>query len=303
MKTKLFFTSVLAITMVIQMNAQIRVFSNGTIALGGTSVPAGNSLSINFNQFRFGAANAGKPTVSWDLTPSDPRIWSSSAKIVLYNTSSGIYNDFEIRTLYTHSDESSKVNIATLTDALNTVKMLRGVSYNWKQQISEIDKKKNYGFIAQEVEQIIPDVTITDSLGRKSLNYIAIIPYLVEAVKDLSGQVESLEKQLAESSAGPEFKSTDKSISGDALTATLYQNTPNPFSQNTEIRYYLPTSAGKSLLNIYDMNGLQIKSISITMYGEGSVTINGSELRPGMYLYALIIDGKEIATKRMILTD
>ncbi len=303
MKTKLFFTVFLSIIMTFQMNAQIRVFSNGTIALGGTAVPSGYSLSVNFNSFRFGAANLSKPTLSFDLTPSDPRIWSSSAKIVLYNTSSGIYNDLEIRTLYQNSDESGKTNITTLADALNTVKMLRGVSYNWKQQITETDKKKNYGLIAQEVEKIIPDATITDTIGHKLLNYTAIIPYLVEAIKDLSGQVESLEKQLAESSGGSELKSTTKSISDETLTATLYQNIPNPFSQNTEIRYYLPTSVGKSLLTIYDMNGLQIKSIPITRYGEGSVTINGSELRQGMYLYALIVDGNEVATKRMILTD
>ncbi len=51
------------------------------------------------------------------------------------------------------------------------------------------------------------------------------------------------------------------------------------------------------------MNGLQIKRIQIAQKGMGSVNINASELRPGMYLYTLIADGKEIATKRMILTE
>jgi len=51
------------------------------------------------------------------------------------------------------------------------------------------------------------------------------------------------------------------------------------------------------------MNGVQIKSKPISNKGIGSIVIDASELRPGMYLYTLIIDDKEIDTKRMILTQ
>ena len=57
------------------------------------------------------------------------------------------------------------------------------------------------------------------------------------------------------------------------------------------------------MLNIYDMNGIQLKTIAINQKGNGSITINGSELRPGLFFYSLIADGKEIDTKRMILTE
>jgi len=50
------------------------------------------------------------------------------------------------------------------------------------------------------------------------------------------------------------------------------------------------------------MTGLQLKEYQITTQGEGSISIYGSDLKPGMYLYSLIIDKKEIDTKRMILT-
>ena len=53
---------------------------------------------------------------------------------------------------------------------------------------------------------------------------------------------------------------------------------------------------------IYDMQGSQIKNISDLVKGEGAVTIEGHELSAGMYIYTLIADGKEIDTKRMILT-
>jgi myo-inositol-hexaphosphate 3-phosphohydrolase len=55
-------------------------------------------------------------------------------------------------------------------------------------------------------------------------------------------------------------------------------------------------------LRIYDLQGTEIKSYTITGTGEKTIKLNGNELKAGMYLYSLIIDGVEIDTKRMILT-
>jgi len=85
--------------------------------------------------------------------------------------------------------------------------------------------------------------------------------------------------------------------------AILYQNAPNPFSQNTQIKFYVPENVKTSQLCIYNLQGTQVKQIVITERGESSQWISGSELRAGMYLYALIADGKEIDVKRMILTE
>jgi len=51
------------------------------------------------------------------------------------------------------------------------------------------------------------------------------------------------------------------------------------------------------------MNGTQLKSIPLNQKGNGSITINGSELKAGMYMYTLITDRQVVDTKRMILTD
>lgn len=193
------------------------------------------------------------------------------------------------------------MNVTSLTDALSTVKKLRGVSYNWKKQYTESDKIKNYGLIAQEVEQIIPEATTTDSLGNKMLNYNAIIPYLIEAVKDLSAQVDGLKKQAETSPYSA--KSISNATSNVLDVATLYQNSPNPFSQSTEIKYFIPESAGTYILYIYDLQGTQIKNISIQQKGFASITINAAELKAGMYLYSLVVDNVLVDTKRMVLTQ
>ena len=58
-----------------------------------------------------------------------------------------------------------------------------------------------------------------------------------------------------------------------------------------------------SYIYIYDMQGTQLKKVQLNGKGTEIITVQGSELKAGMYMYTLIVDGKEIATKKMILTD
>ena len=82
----------------------------------------------------------------------------------------------------------------------------------------------------------------------------------------------------------------------------LHQNIPNPFTQRTQINFYIPENVKTAQICIYNLQGKQIKQIPVTQRGEGSQWISGSELTAGMYLYTLIMDGKEVDTKQMILT-
>jgi len=54
---------------------------------------------------------------------------------------------------------------------------------------------------------------------------------------------------------------------------------------------------------IFDMQGSLLKTYTLTNRGSSSIEIYGGELKPGMYMYSLISDGKEIDTKKMILTE
>ena len=82
----------------------------------------------------------------------------------------------------------------------------------------------------------------------------------------------------------------------------LFQNTPNPFTQNTTIAMLIPDEVANATLYVYDMQGTQKKSIPVNSRGNTSVTISGGEFIAGMYMYTLIADGKAIDTKQMILT-
>lgn len=92
------------------------------------------------------------------------------------------------------SDLTFKKNVKTITSALETVNSLRGVTYNWKVSTGKDTETKQYGMIAQEVEELLPElVKDYGDKKKKQLNYTSIIPVLVESIKELTAKVNALE--------------------------------------------------------------------------------------------------------------
>ncbi len=88
------------------------------------------------------------------------------------------------------SDESLKTNILSVNNGLDVISQLRGVTYNWK---SDPTGAQQDGFIAQEVQKILPQLVTTDkSTGLLSLNKDGILPYLVNAIQDQQKQIDTL---------------------------------------------------------------------------------------------------------------
>ena len=83
------------------------------------------------------------------------------------------------------SDERLKSNIEPLTGCLDKVKAMRGVSYH-KDGLDQV------GLIAQEVQKVVPEVIGEDGKGYLSVAYPNLVGVLIEAVKELSAQVEEL---------------------------------------------------------------------------------------------------------------
>lgn len=259
------------------------------------------------------------------------------------------------------SDARLKTNIIGLTSCMDKLSKLNGKSYtksfppknelnldNIKDSVkyqtilhSKENRKndesgKEFGFIGQELNEIFPELVQEDSLGYLYIDYISLIPVIVEALKEqntninskdsliktLTDQVSilqkisksqeqsiiSLQQQIKNCCSSKTKSSQNNDINTNINSDTnknktiLYQNSPNPFNQTTQIAYFIDEYTSSATLYIYNMNGLQIKAIPIHNKGIGNVTIDSSELQPGMYLYTLIVDGTEIDTKRMILT-
>ncbi len=127
-----------------------------------------------------------------------------------------------------------------------------------------------------------------------------------EFMKDQLSQILSLLKEqgidLGSGSTGNPSRGSGRSQSNAyGNSAQLEQNTPNPFQENTSIRYFLPEKAGKAQIVITDLQGNRIQSLDIGGSGFGEVTINGGSLAPGTYVYSLVIGGQLTDSKRMVL--
>jgi ABC-type molybdenum transport system ATPase subunit/photorepair protein PhrA len=96
--------------------------------------------------------------------------------------------------------------------------------------------------------------------------------------------------------------SSERSSALNISGSYLQQIIPNPFSQNTVIRCVLSSSARQAQLIIYTADGKALKSYSLNNSGMNEITINAGTLSSGQYKYALIVDGKQVDSKTMIVT-
>jgi len=81
----------------------------------------------------------------------------------------------------------------------------------------------------------------------------------------------------------------------------LYQNSPDPFRGNTTIKCNIVDDARNCYIRVYNMPGVEIKSIPVSQKGISQITLDASELDPGMYIYSLCLDGRIVDSKRMIV--
>ena len=99
------------------------------------------------------------------------------------------------------SDARFKTNVVELQNALEKVLTMRGVNFDWKKNEfpdKNFDEGTQMGLIAQEVEKIIPEVVHTDNEGYKSVEYSKLVALLIEAIKELEQENNSLKSDFNE---------------------------------------------------------------------------------------------------------
>lgn len=278
--------------------AQIKVTGDGNIGIN-TTQPA---YKLDINSMDTRSYYSGRNALHFNHYGLDPRLCSDD-KIVFYRTDGTGYAKIESQFCLHPADRATKENIVSLRNkGLATISRLQGLSFNSKM---DTVKKKESGFLAQDVETIIPEAVFTnDSTNSKSLNYNSIIPYLVEAIKEQQTQIKELTRKVA--NLQEVWNQNSQRVVEPTNTilkeARLGQNTPNPFSLETKINCFIPASANSSYLYNFDVNGMQLQQFPITGKGDQVVTIDGTSMVPGIYFYSLIIDGQKVDTRKMILS-
>jgi hypothetical protein len=195
-----------------------------------------------------------------------------------------------------------------------------------EQAITRKEKKIYTGFIAQEVETAAKKIGYDFSgvyhpqndKDPYGLSYSDFVVPLVKAVQELSQKNDELknentqiEKELDDIKAmlsklnvqpgnnSNLFGESRQSIELSS-SAKLEQNIPNPFTNSTTIRYYLPVNNGNAYINFYDASGKILKSVKLTGDGKGSIDVKARELPSGIYQYSLITAGAVADSKKMV---
>jgi hypothetical protein len=181
------------------------------------------------------------------------------------------------------------------------------------------------GLIAEEVELLYPELVhkvivpaeydslgneISSGLNLKCLNYIGFVPILIATLQEMNTEVEKLQARVNECCLTKHLRGmspedyTDGGSSAielrDANAIILDQNSPNPFAENTLIRWFVPEEVLQSQLIFFDAQGSILKTVEIKERGIGELRVYASNLSDGTYSYSLVVDNRVIDTKRML---
>ena len=159
----------------------------------------------------------------------------------------------------------------------------------------------NYGLDAGQLKAMFPKLVQQDKEGNYSINYIEMIPLLVKSINELSEELEELKGASAKRAKAQSGTTSIEETIPDVDIVRMDQNKPNPFSESTVIGLNIQEKTQKANVLIYDLSGKQIQSVPVTERGETNITLYAGDLGAGMYIYTLVVDGKVVVTRRMIV--
>ena len=155
-----------------------QVITSGTfIGINSANAYAGYFIQIQNNDTpKFSVASDGATTIA--TLASNGTVYSNSGTLTNSNP----------------SDRNLKENIQSMIGGTSIVDQLNPVSFEWKSDKNGTGTK--YGFIAQEVQQVIPEIVSTDSTGTIGLDTVSMIPFLVKAIKEQQEVINELKNEI-----------------------------------------------------------------------------------------------------------
>ena len=232
--------------------------------------------------------------------------------------------------VFVNSDARYKQNIQPISNAMGLLTQIQGTTYTMNLEAfpeRNFSEGTQYGFIAQDLQQVVPEVVQEDEDGYLAVNYSAVLPLMVEGIKEQQTVIETQQAQLEEQQTVLQQQDAlirqlqedvralqtamqveRKDAPGTSTStsqeegAQLFQNRPNPFMESTEIFFYLPNDVAQASLVIYSLEGKEMLTFNGLDRGYGNVLVEAGQLEAGNYVYRLIADGEVIDSKKMLLS-
>ncbi len=292
-----------------------------------SGVPVSFSTALGYNaimntsdKVRIGSVGVttieGQVAYSW---PSDGRF-----KTDVTETVSGLDFILKLRPVVYNFDTRSfqEFLVQSMPDSLKA-RYFDGINFEPSTAI------RHSGFIAQEVQAAATEAGYdfdgvhapSSEFDNYSLAYGQFVVPLVKSVQELSKQNKEMQKTINEQQQinlslkkeiddlkslvrtnMTENKTGTIQISSETASAQLFQNAPNPFNRSTTIKYSIPADTKTAMITIKTLNGIKVAEYELVNKGGQSIEITGGKLSAGTYVYSLIVEGKLIDSKKMILT-
>lgn len=185
------------ITAALSGNATTATRLAASVTINGTSFNGSSNITITANttntltrgSYLTGNNFNGSAATTWAVDATS----SSTASKVVARDSSGNFsaNIITVVDINSTSDRNLKNNIENITESINILNQLQGVSFNWNS-----NNNKSYGIIAQELQKVLPELVHESDEGFLTVNYIPLIAFLIEAIKTQQTQISDLQSRV-----------------------------------------------------------------------------------------------------------
>jgi len=254
----------------------------------------------------------GKGVLRFDLNTTGAFLAGANNQILFLDKQTNTYNNIHVANVFNHSDARAKKDVKSMNLAMPTLLQLRPVTFKWKEIASALkatetkeeaipdslslpagtDNGIQYGFLAQEVEEVLPDIVRTEENGEKLVNYTALIPLLVQSVQELQKTVEA-QAAMIEQLGGAQGLAKRDSYN------KIVSCTPNPASSQVSVESRISESVASAQLIISSLTGNREMSANVSAT-ESTVNLNISGLTDGIYIVSLYINGQLVDSCRLI---
>ncbi len=174
------------------------------------------------------------------------------------------------------ADQTYISNSNTITNGMDVVKSLNPVAFtrvSENESDLDLDDNLHTGFIAQEIETLLPHLVTTTST-EKSVNYSELIPYLVNAINELNTEIEEIKDGIVR--VKPQTSNND-------ITFVI---SPNPTTSDIKVRLSKTINEPVQII-FYNSNGQRVKSIDLNgIYKEENISLH--ELAQWAYILKIV---------------
>ena len=212
-----------------------------------------------------------------------------------------VMGDAFINNTVVPSDSRYKMNIVPMSSALDKIRNINAVYFHFDTLAwpgRKFNSSRQIGFIAQNIDSVLPEAVTLDDSGYYALNYEKVVPLLMRGMQEQQAQIDSL------MSINARFSNSQNLPSQNVILASkncmLFQNTPNPFGESTSISYYLPDATANAEIVFYDMYGKELQRVQLEHKGKAKIDLTTKDLASGIYSYTLFADGRVIDTLKMV---